>query len=144
MTHSALAVCVKTLLNRPVEGAGVAHDKPGGHGLGFATLPVCFSNARWLQSFYMSLFSIDVIGSLAAVLTTVSFVPQAWKTWRTRDVSGISLVMYSVFTTGVGLWLVYGWMLGALPIIVANAITFALALLILGMRIRYGRAAVGD
>jgi len=86
----------------------------------------------------MPSLSIDVIGSLAAVLTTISFVPQAWKTWRTRDVSGISLVMYSVFTTGVGLWLVYGWMLGALPIIVANAITFALALLILGMRIRYG------
>lgn len=83
----------------------------------------------------------DTIGSVAAVLTTVSFVPQAWKTWRTRDASGISLIMYAVFTTGVGLWLVYGLMLGALPLIAANAVTFSLALLILGMRIRYGSSA---
>jgi MtN3 and saliva related transmembrane protein len=82
--------------------------------------------------------STDWIGSLAAMLTTLSFVPQVWKTWRTRDVSGISLVMYAAFTTGVGLWLVYGLMLGEMPIIVANAITFTLALLILAMRIRYG------
>ncbi|TDQ45280.1 SemiSWEET transporter [Tepidicella xavieri] len=89
----------------------------------------------------MSPHAIELIGALAAVLTTISFVPQAWKTWRTRDVSGISLIMYAVFTVGVGLWLVYGWLLGAWPIIVANAVTFTLALLILGMRIRYGRAA---
>jgi MtN3 and saliva related transmembrane protein len=89
----------------------------------------------------MSPHVIELIGALAAVLTTISFVPQAWKTWRTRDVSGISLIMYAVFTVGVGMWLVYGWLLGAWPIIVANAVTFTLALLILGMRIRYGRAA---
>jgi MtN3 and saliva related transmembrane protein len=89
----------------------------------------------------MSPHAIELIGALAAVLTTISFVPQAWKTWRTRDVSGISLIMYAVFTVGVGMWLVYGWLLGAWPIIVANAVTFTLALLILGMRIRYGRAA---
>ena len=89
----------------------------------------------------MSPHAIELIGALAAVLTTISFVPQAWKTWRTRDVIGISLIMYAVFTVGVGMWLVYGWLLGAWPIIVANAVTFTLALLILGMRIRYGRAA---
>ena len=75
---------------------------------------------------------------MAAVLTTVSFVPQAWRTWRTRDVSGISLTMYAIFTVGVGLWLVYGLLLGEMPLIVANAITFTLALMILTMRIRYG------
>ncbi|TSE30137.1 Sugar transporter SemiSWEET [Tepidimonas thermarum] len=80
----------------------------------------------------------DTIGSLAALLTTVSFVPQAWLTWRTRDVSGISLGMYSVFTTGVALWLVYGLLLGAWPIVAANTVTLALALSILLMRIRYG------
>ncbi len=89
----------------------------------------------------MITLSTDWIGSLAAVLTTVSFVPQAWRTWRTRDVSGISLVMYAVFTVGVGLWLVYGLMLGEMPLIVANAITFTLALMILGMRICYGRSS---
>jgi MtN3 and saliva related transmembrane protein len=82
--------------------------------------------------------STDWIGSLAAILTTVSFVPQAWRTWRTRDVSGISLTMYAVFTVGVGLWLIYGFLLGEMPLIAANAITFTLALLILAMRIRYG------
>jgi MtN3 and saliva related transmembrane protein len=89
----------------------------------------------------MLTLSTDWIGSLAAVLTTVSFVPQAWRTWRTRDVSGISLAMYLVFTVGVGLWLVYGILLGEMPLIAANAITFSLALLILTMRIRYGSRA---
>ncbi len=92
----------------------------------------------------MLALSTDWIGSLAAILTTVSFVPQAWRTWRTRDVSGISLAMYAVFTVGVGLWLVYGLLLGEMPLIAANAITFTLALLILGMRIRYGRDAESE
>ena len=82
----------------------------------------------------------ELIGSLAALLTTVSFIPQAWHTWRTRDVSGISLAMYSAFTLGVALWLVYGWLLGAWPIIIANAVTLSLALGILGMKLRFGRA----
>ena len=67
----------------------------------------------------------------------MSFVPQALKTFRTRDVSGISLVMYSLFATGVALWLVYGVMLGEAPIYVANAITLALALAVLVMKLRY-------
>ena len=79
----------------------------------------------------------DWIGSAAACLTTVSFVPQVWHTLRTRDVRGISLGMYSLFTTGVALWLVYGLLLGAWPIIIANAITTSLALAILVMKLRY-------
>ena len=79
----------------------------------------------------------DLIGSAAATLTTLSFVPQALKTFRTRDVSGISLGMYSLFAIGVALWLVYGLMLGEAPIYVANAITLALALAVLVMKLRY-------
>ena len=79
----------------------------------------------------------DWIGFMGAALTTVSFMPQAWLTFRTRDVSGISLGMYSVFTAGVALWLVYGLLLGAWPIVVANAITLALALAILVMKLRF-------
>ena len=82
---------------------------------------------------------VDAVGSLAAVLTTASFVPQAWLSFRTRDVSGVSLGMYSVFTVGVAMWLAYGWLLGAWPIVVANAITLALALAILGMKLLYGQ-----
>ena len=79
----------------------------------------------------------DTFGTLAAVLTTASFLPQVWHTFQTKDVSGISLGMYSVFTTGVACWLVYGLLLGAWPIVVANGITLALASAILLMKLRY-------
>jgi MtN3 and saliva related transmembrane protein len=79
----------------------------------------------------------ELIGYLAAILTTCSFMPQAWLTFRTRDVAGISLGMYTVFACGVGLWLAYGLMLDAWPIVVANAITLALAIAILAMKLRY-------
>ena len=86
----------------------------------------------------MSVLWIDVVGSLAACLTTVSFLPQAWHSFRTRDVSGVSLGMYSLFTAGVALWLAYGLLLRAWPIVVANAFTLALALAILWMKLLYG------
>jgi len=79
----------------------------------------------------------DWIGTLAAVLTTSSFVPQVLHTFRTKDVSGISLGMYSAFTVGVGLWLVYDLLLDAWPIVIANAITVSLATCILVMKLRY-------
>ena len=79
----------------------------------------------------------EFVGYLAAILTTCSFVPQAWHTFRTRDVSGISLGMYSVFACGVALWLAYGLLLAAWPIVAANVVTLALALAILGMKLRY-------
>ncbi len=82
---------------------------------------------------------VEVIGSLAAILTTASFIPQAWLTFRTRDVSGISLGMYSTFTVGVALWLVYGVAIMAWPLIIANVITLSLALTILTMKLRHGR-----
>ena len=81
---------------------------------------------------------IDVIGSVAAVLTTASFIPQAWHSFKTRDVSGISLVMYSVFTLGVALWLLYGVLLQSWPLMIANIITLVLAAAILGMKLRFG------
>ena len=81
----------------------------------------------------------DAIGYLAACLTTLSFLPQAVHTFRTRDVSGISLGMYAMFTTGVGLWLVYGVLVAAWPVVAANAVTLVLAVAILCMKLRYGR-----
>ncbi|MDE2147081.1 MAG: SemiSWEET transporter [Burkholderiales bacterium] len=80
----------------------------------------------------------DTLGYLAAALTTGSFVPQAWLTLRTRDVSGISLAMYGCFTAGVALWLVYGVVLGEWPIVLANAVTLALAATILVTKIVVG------
>jgi MtN3 and saliva related transmembrane protein len=84
--------------------------------------------------------STELVGYCAAFLTTCSFIPQAWLTFRTRDVRGISLGMYSVFTLGVGLWLAYGWMMGAWPVVLANAVTLALASVILLMKLRYRRS----
>lgn len=82
---------------------------------------------------------IDALGYVAATLTTASFVPQAWLTFRTRDVSGISLAMYSVFTLGIALWLVYGIFIEAWPVVIANVVTLALAAAILGMKLSMGR-----
>lgn len=79
----------------------------------------------------------DLIGTLAAILTTISFLPQALHTFRTKDVRGISLSMYSAFTLGVAMWLVYGLLLGAWPVVIANVITLALASAILVMKLRY-------
>ncbi len=77
----------------------------------------------------------DLLGYLAAALTTAAFLPQALLTLRTRDVSGVSLGMYGTFTLGVALWLAYGLALGQWPIVVANALTLALAATILVTKI---------
>ncbi len=81
--------------------------------------------------------SIDLIGYFAAILTSVSFVPQVLHTFRSRDVRGISLGMYSAFTIGVACWLIYGLILGAWPIVVANLFTLLMASAILIMKLRY-------
>ena len=79
----------------------------------------------------------EAIGVVAAVLTTASFLPQVWHSFKTRDVSGISLGMYSVFTVGIALWLVYGLLIGAWPLILANGITLVFAVAILVMKLRF-------
>jgi MtN3 and saliva related transmembrane protein len=80
---------------------------------------------------------IEVIGYCAAFLTTIAFLPQAIRSWRSRDLSGISLGMYALFTFGVGLWLIYGLIIEKWPLILANAMTFALALSILLLKLRH-------
>ena len=82
--------------------------------------------------------NLDSIGYVAAVLTTVSFVPQAIMTIRTRDTRGISRGMYILFTVGVAFWLAYGIAVESGPMIFANTITLALAGTILALKLRYG------
>jgi len=82
-----------------------------------------------------TLISADWVGYLAASLTTGSFLPQALLTFRTRDTSGISLAMYSVFTLGIALWLAYGLLTRAWPIVAANFVTLLLASSILLMKL---------
>jgi MtN3 and saliva related transmembrane protein len=78
----------------------------------------------------------DAIGSIAAVMTTVSFLPQTIKTIRSRDTTSISLAMYALFSAGVGFWLAYGLLVESRPIIIANVVTLALASTILFLKAR--------
>jgi MtN3 and saliva related transmembrane protein len=82
------------------------------------------------------MFHIDIIGYLAALLTTFSFLVQAIQSWRTRDLSGISVGMYSMFTLGVALWLIYGIVIESWPLILTNVLTFLFALSILLMKLK--------
>ena len=81
--------------------------------------------------------TVELIGYVSALLTTVSFVPQVLQTLRTRDVRSISLSMYALFTTGIAGWLVYGLLMRAWPIVAANAVTLSLASIILVLKLRY-------
>lgn len=78
----------------------------------------------------------DMIGLAAAMLTTISFLPQTLLVLRTGRTDGISLCMYALFTAGVAGWLIYGLLTGSLPVILANAVTLALAATILALKIR--------
>jgi MtN3 and saliva related transmembrane protein len=78
-----------------------------------------------------------LIGLAAATCTTLAFLPQAIKVIRTKQTQDLSLVMYSVFTMGVFLWLVYGILVRDVPLIIANTVTLILAAIILIMKIRY-------
>ena len=82
--------------------------------------------------------SLEWMGYAAATCTTLSFVPQAAKTIRTRDTSGISLWMYVVFTFGIACWFGYGLFLQSWPMIVSNAITFLLSSTIIGLKLKHG------
>ncbi len=78
---------------------------------------------------------IECIGMLAGMLTTFSFLPQVIKIWHTRNVSSISLLMYSLFSFGVFLWLLYGISISSLSMIIFNGITLCLSLSILYLKI---------
>jgi MtN3 and saliva related transmembrane protein len=80
---------------------------------------------------------VSIIGYFAAFGTTVSFLPQAVKTIQTKDTSGISLLMYSFFTAGTLLWMIYGIMANSWPVAIANTITLIFASIILIYKIRY-------
>jgi MtN3 and saliva related transmembrane protein len=80
---------------------------------------------------------VEAVGALAGILTTIAFIPQVVKTWRSRSAEDISLFMFLLFSTGVALWLVYGIAIASVPVIAANAITLILALSILVLKVRY-------
>lgn len=86
---------------------------------------------------------MEIVGIVAGICTTASFVPQVIHTWRTRSVADISLRMYLLLCLGVTLWLVYGVLVGSLAVVLANAVTLVLAASVLGMKLVFGRGGAG-
>jgi len=80
---------------------------------------------------------IEIIGLLAALCTTVAFLPQVYQTWKTKDVSGLSLPMLALFFVGVSLWLVYGLFINSLSLILANGITVISVVVLVFFKIKY-------
>ncbi len=87
----------------------------------------------------LNIDTVEIIGLIAAVLTTAAFLPQVYKTWKTKDVSSLSLPMFLMFFVGVLLWLVYGLLKESLSIILANSITIISAFFLIFFKIKYGR-----
>lgn len=81
--------------------------------------------------------TIVTVGYIAGTLTTISFVPQVAKAWKMKETRDLSLAMLVLFAAGVLLWILYGVWVDSLPVIAANIITFALILVLLGLKIRY-------
>ena len=80
----------------------------------------------------------DMLGFAAGFLTTIAFVPQAWKIWKSKSAKDVSLPTFVAFTSGVALWLAYGILNQELPIILWNAATLVLAGAIVGMKLKFG------
>jgi len=87
------------------------------------------------------MLTITMLGFLAGTLTTLSFIPQVHKAWTSKSCSDLSLGMLLAFGAGVLLWLVYGLLLRAAPIIVANLVTLSLILVLLFLKARYRRSS---
>ena len=82
---------------------------------------------------------INSIGMVAGLLTTAAFIPQVWKIYRTKSGKDISGRMFSLFSAGIVLWLIYGILLESMPLILSNAVTLVLSLTIIALKVRYSR-----
>ena len=80
----------------------------------------------------------SLVGFAAGFLTTIAFIPQVVKIWRSKSAQDVSLATFLAFTAGVGLWLAFGILQGEAPIIVWNGVTLVLAAAILAMKLRFG------
>lgn len=80
---------------------------------------------------------MEFIGFIAATMTTISFLPQVIKTWRMKETRDISLSMFIILATGIFLWIIYGFIIEDLPVILANSITFIFVMIILFFKLKY-------
>ena len=81
---------------------------------------------------------VDWLGTVAGILTTIAYLPQVIKVWRSRSTGDISMDMYAVLSAGIACWLAYGWILSIWPVIIANAVTLALVAAVIAMMLRWG------
>jgi MtN3 and saliva related transmembrane protein len=94
-----------------------------------------------LQSFNGTMGIMDAVtflGMAAGTLTTISFIPQVIRIWKTRSTKDISVGMFMLFCAGIFLWILYGFLINSLPVIITNIVTFIFALIILGLKLRNG------
>ena len=80
---------------------------------------------------------IEILGLAAGSLTTISFLPQVIKTWKSRSAKDLSLVMFSLFCLGVIFWLIYGLLINSLPVIISNTFTLVLSSMILFFKLKF-------
>jgi len=85
----------------------------------------------------MNSFYIEVIGMVAAILSTGSFLPQVYKAWKTKDTKSLSLPMVLMLLTGVSLWVVYGFLITSIPLLISNIITGVCVGLLVYFKLRY-------
>jgi len=83
--------------------------------------------------------NIEILGLIAAFFTTAAFLPQVFKTWKTKDVTALSLPMLVLFFTGIVLWFIYGYLMNSLAMILANSITIVSAFLLMYFKIKYNK-----
>jgi len=79
----------------------------------------------------------ELLGLIAGLFTTIAFVPQVVKIWKSKHAQDVSFAMFAIFSTGVALWIVYGFIIGSLPVILANIVTFALALAVIILKLYF-------
>lgn len=79
----------------------------------------------------------ELLGLIAGLFTTIAFVPQVVKIWKSKHAQDVSFAMFVIFSTGVALWIVYGFIIGSLPVILANIVTFALALAVIILKLYF-------
>jgi MtN3 and saliva related transmembrane protein len=83
--------------------------------------------------------AVETLGMIAGTLTTIAFVPQVLKIYRTKSAKDVSYLMFSIFSTGIVFWLIYGILIRSTPIIAANAVTLTLSVIIIALKVRYHR-----
>ena len=81
--------------------------------------------------------AVTLLGLIAGTLTTAAFLPQVLKTWRSRAARDVSLAMFVILGLGVGLWVVYGTLIGSAPVLIANGVTLVLVLVMLALKWRF-------